>query len=49
MIKYIPELLNYFSEMDSSVLLKLLLRYPTLKSILKHKRKVTNLLASANV
>ncbi|WP_159429520.1 hypothetical protein [Marinitoga hydrogenitolerans] len=44
-----PELLNYFSEIDSPVLLNLLSRYPTLKSILNHKRKVANLLTSANV
>ncbi|AEX85842.1 hypothetical protein XO10_10375 [Marinitoga sp. 1135] len=44
--KYMPELLNHFSKMDSPVLLKLLSRYPTLNSIMKHRRKATNLLAS---
>ncbi|KLO20907.1 hypothetical protein X275_10960 [Marinitoga sp. 1197] len=43
---YMPELLKHFSDMKSPVLLKLLSRYPTLKSIMKHKRKVINLLAS---
>ncbi|WP_255350156.1 hypothetical protein [Marinitoga sp. 1155] len=41
-----PELLKHFSDMKSPVSLKLLSRYPTLKSIMKHKRKVINLLAS---
>lgn len=45
--KYMPELLNHFSDMNSSVLLKLLSRYPALKSIMKHKRKAINLLASS--
>jgi transposase len=45
--KYMPEILKYFSEMDSPVLLKLLSRYPTSQSILKHKRKVINLLSSS--
>lgn len=45
--KYMPEILKYFSEMDSPALLRLLSRYPTYQSILKHKRKVINLLSSS--